>query len=225
MEEIVHLLREHAEDSYADFQSRLIPNVPRASILGVRTPVLRKLAAQLIREGKAEAFLKELPHTWFEENQLHGFLISQEKEFSKCLSQLDVFLPYMDNWATVDQISPKIFRRHRPELLPEIARWLQSGHPYTVRFAIGMLITHFLEEDFCPDYLRMAVIPSEEYYVNMEIAWYLATALAKQWDAAIVLLENRELSRWVHNRTIQKARESRRISQEQKAYLQTLRWK
>lgn len=225
MEEIESFLRENADAPYADFQKKLIPTISRESILGVRTPVLRQYAARLLREGKAEAFLAELPHTYFDENQLHGFVLSQIKNFEHCIALLDAFLPYMDNWATVDQTSPKVFKKHHADLMPHITRWLQSDHLYTIRFAIGMLMEHYLDADFRPEYLRMANISSEEYYVNMEIAWYLATALAKQWDAAIVLLENRELSRWVHNRTIQKARESYRISPEQKAYLTTLKWK
>ncbi len=226
MDAILELLREHQDEPYADFQSRLIPTVARETVLGVRTPVLRSMAKKLYKDEqcKCREFFGELPHAYFEENQLHGFLISEIREFDRCIGELERFLPYINNWATCDQTSPKVFRKHKKELLPYIRNWLDSEHAYTVRFAIGMLMQHYLDEDFQPDYLDWATgIRSEEYYINMEIAWYMATALAKQWDAAIPCLEENRMDKWVHNRTIQKARESYRITQEQKEYLRTLK--
>lgn len=225
MENVLRTLMAQREEPYAQFQRKLLPTVEPERILGVRTPALRKLAKEFHWTGEWEAFLADLPHTYFEENLLHGFLISEYLDFPSCIQQLELFLPYVDNWAVCDQTSPKCFRRHRQELLPELRRWLSSSHPYTVRFAIGMLMRHFLEEDFRAEYLEwVAALQWDHYYVNMEIAWYLATALAKQWDATIPYLQSPRLSPWVHNRTIQKARESFRITPEQKAYLATLKW-
>jgi 3-methyladenine DNA glycosylase AlkD len=228
---MVDLLMEHQDKSCAEFMSRLLPNLAPESVIGVRTPELRKMAKQLMKGNAVgaekideEAFLKELPHAYFEENQLHGFMISEMKDFDACIRELEAFLPYIDNWATCDQTSPKIFKKRKEELLPHIRRWLESEHPYTVRFAIGMLMQHFLDEAFRPEYPGLVVgIRSEEYYVNMEIAWYMATALAKQWDAVIHYIEENRLDRWTHNKTIQKARESYRITPEQKDYLKSLK--
>ncbi len=224
MDYITNLLRENSDRQYAEFQSRLIPNVPAETIIGVRTPVLRKLAKDFMRDERRAAFLDELPHAYFDENQLHGFLISEIKDFGECVEELERFLPYIDNWATCDQTSPKCFRKHKAELLPHIKKWLKSGHTYTVRFAVGMLMQHYLDEDFKPEYAKLvAGVKSEEYYINMEIAWYMATALAKQWDAVIPYLEQSKLDTRTHNRAIQKARESFRITVEQKEYLKTLK--
>jgi 3-methyladenine DNA glycosylase AlkD len=212
------------DEKYKVFMSGLIPSVAPDQILGVRTPALKAMAKQLKKDERTGAFLTQLPHTYFEENQLHGFLISEIRDFETCICALEKFLPYMDNWATCDQTSPKVFKKHREELLPYIQKWLQSPHTYTVRFAVGMLMQHFLDADFKPEYLEMvSEIRSEEYYINMEIAWYMATALAKQWDAAIPYLEQGKMEKWVHNRTIQKARESYRITEEQKDYLKMLK--
>jgi 3-methyladenine DNA glycosylase AlkD len=224
MDIITAQLKENRDEAYRDFMSRLIPTVSPEKVLGVRTPVLKRMAKQLKNDEQGRRFLEELPHAYFEENQLHGFLISEIRDFETCICELEKFLPCMDNWATCDQTSPKVFKKHKEELLPYIQKWLQSHHTYTVRFAIGMLMQHFLDEDFKPEYLEMvSAVRSEEYYINMEIAWYMATALAKQWDAAIPYLENAGMEKWVHNRTIQKARESFRITDEQKAYLKTLK--
>lgn len=224
MEYIVQLLREHGEESFADFQRNLLPTVPPESIIGVRTPALRKLAAQVAKEEVCQTFLNELPHTYFEENQLHGFIISEIRDMDICLRELKRFLPYVDNWATCDQTSPKVFKKRAEEALPFIYECLQSDHTYTKRFAIGMLMQHFLGNRFDTKYLDMVSgIISEDYYVNMEIAWYMATALAKQWDATIPYLTRGRMGKWVHNKTIQKARESSRITPEQKAYLKTLK--
>jgi 3-methyladenine DNA glycosylase AlkD len=224
MDIITAQLKENRDEAYRDFMSRLIPTVSPEKVLGVRTPVLKRMAKQLKNDEQGRRFLEELPHAYFEENQLHGFLISEIRDFETCICELEKFLPCMDNWATCDQTSPKVFKKHHKELVPYIEKWLQSPHTYTVRFAIGMLMQHFLDEDFKPEYLEMvSAVRSEEYYINMEIAWYMATALAKQWDAAIPYLENAGMEKWVHNRTIQKARESFRITDEQKAYLRTLK--
>ena len=211
---------------YRDFQKKLIPTIDPETVIGVRTPQLRKLAKQLRRTPEAEAFLKEIPHKYFDENQLHAFLISEEKDYDKCIDRVEDFLPYIDNWATCDQLSPKVFKKHKGELLLCIYRWLESEHTYTNRFAIGMLMQHFLDEDFDLQYPEMvARIRSEEYYVNMMIAWYFATALAKQYDAVLPYLEEQKLDKWTHNKAIQKARESYRITPKQKEYLKTLKRK
>jgi 3-methyladenine DNA glycosylase AlkD len=224
LQEIQDLLNGNRDEGYAQFQRKLIPNIAPETVLGVRTPVLRKLAKQIAKEDVCKAFLEELPHRFFEENQLHGFLISDMRDYDACIRELEKFLPYMDNWATCDQTSPAVFAKHRKELLAQIQRWLNSDHPYTVRFGIGMLMRHYLDEDFQPEYLTWVTqIKSEEYYVNMEIAWYLATALAKQWNAAISCLESKKMEKWVHNKTIRKAIESYRITDEQKAYLRSLK--
>lgn len=224
MEYILDLLKEKRDEEYAAFQAKLTPGMARESFIGVRTPELRKLAKELIKGEKYEEFLNELPHKYFDENQLHGFIISNIKDFDKCIEKLEEFLPYIDNWATCDQTSPVIFKKNKDKLLPYLEKWIASDLTYTKRFAIGMLMQHFLDEDFDEKYLEMvAGVKSEEYYVNMEIAWYLATALAKQWDATIKVIESKELDKWVQNKTIQKARESYRISPEQKEYLKTLK--
>ena len=208
----------------AAFLSRLLPGIAPETILGVRTPQLRALAGELNGTPEAEAFLRELPHALFEENQLHAFLLEKRRDFQQCLDEVERFLPHVDNWATCDQLRPRIFARHKAELLPQVLRWLDSDRPYTVRFGLEMLMTHYLDEAFEPRFLdRAAAIRSDEYYVNMMIAWYFATALAKQYDAALPVLEERRLDKWTHNKTIQKALESFRVSAEQKAYLKTLK--
>ena len=219
-------LMELQDLKYADFQRKLMPTVQAEKVIGVRTPQLRRLAKELKGSDEAEAFLEELPHEFFDENQLHAFLIGEEKDFDKCIREVELFLPFVDNWATCDQLSPKVFRKHRTELLGYIRRWLDSDHTYTVRFAEGMLMEHFLGEDFAPDYPEMvAAVRSEEYYINMMTAWYFATALAKQWDAVLPYIEGRRLDMWTHNKAIQKSVESRRITPEQKEYLKTLKIK
>ena len=224
MDYIYKLLKQNRDEEYGQFQSRLIPTIDPSTVMGVRTPILQKMAKELKNNEIAEEFLNELPHAYFEENQLHGFIISEITDFQDCITKLEALLPYIDNWATCDQILPKTFVKHKEELLPYINKWLTFEHTYTVRFAIGMLMKHFLDEDFKPEYLeQVARIKSREYYINMEIAWYMATALAKQWSATIPYIEGCRLDRWVHNKTIQKARESYRITYEQKEYLNTLR--
>ena len=212
------------DSKYRDFQSKLIPNIGPETMIGVRTPQLRKLAADLGKREDIGVFLDDLPHRYFDENQLHAFIISGIRDFGKCISEVERFLPYVDNWATCDQMSPKVFRKHRPELLEHIRVWIRSNRTYTVRFATGMLMEHFLEEDFEPEYPDMvSQIRSDEYYVNMMTAWYFATALAKQYDRILPYLQENRLDPWTHNKTIRKAVESYRITPEQKTYLRSLR--
>ena len=212
------------DEKFAAFQARLIPNVAPERIIGVRTPTLRKLAKTLRGSGEAEEFLKALPHEFFEENNLHAFLLCEMKDFDACVQAVEDFLPYVDNWATCDQMSPGVFRKNKQALLPYIRCWIASERCYTRRFGTGMLMSHFLDEDFREEYLRLVSDKrSEEYYVNMMIAWYFATALAKQYEAALPYLENRRLDPWVHNKTIQKAVESFRVSDEHKACLRALK--
>ena len=223
-EEILQRLFTLQDLKYRDFQAKLMPNVDKDTIIGVRTPELRKLAREFAKREDIGAFLGALPHRYYDENNLHGFLLCEEKDFARVIARLDALLPYIDNWATCDLLSPKVFKRHKAELLPHIRRWLASGEVYTVRFGIEMLMSHYLDEDFVPEYLDcVAAVQSGEYYVNMMIAWYFATALAKQYDAAVPYLTRRRLAPWTHNKTIQKAIESYRIAPEQKARLRTLK--
>jgi len=211
---------------YRDLQKTTIPSANADSIIGVRTPVLRSIAKELAKRDDISVFLDDLPHKLFEENQLHAFILSGMKDLDECLKLVDRFLPYVDNWATCDQMSPKVFRKNKKLLLGYVEKWISSDLTYVRRFAIGMLMEHFLDEDFKPSYLsKVAKIRSEEYYVNMMIAWYFATALAKQYDLALPFIEKHKLDRWTHNKTIQKAVESYRITPEQKEYLKTLRRK
>ena len=211
---------------YRDFQAKLIPTVTADSVIGVRTPELRKYAAELLKQGAYDEFLKDLPHRYFDENQLQAFVISGMKDYDRCMEELCRFLPYVDNWATCDQMSPKIFKKHRTELLKKIREWIAGEETYTIRFGIGMLMEHFLEDDFDPQYPELvAQLRSEEYYVNMMIAWYFATALAKQYDAVLPFIEEKRLDPWTHNKAIQKAAESYRITPQQKEYLKGLKIK
>lgn len=211
---------------YREFHSKLIPNVDSQFVIGIRTPALRKLAKEIAGSDIAEKFLNNLPHTYHEENSLHGFLIERITEYDVCIEALDCFLPYVNNWAVCDQMRSKVFKKHKTELLGQIKIWMQAEHIYTVRFAIEMLMTYYLDEDFSEEYLEwVSQIRSEEYYLNMMIAWYFATALAKQYETTITYLEEHKLDIWTHNKTIQKAVESYRITTEQKAYLKTLKRK
>ena len=212
------------DKEYMKFLSKLTPNVPENTIIGVRIPEIRKLAKKLVKNNEYENFLKKLPHKYYDENLLHGAIISEIKNFENCIQLLDNFLPFIDNWAVCDTISPKIFKKHKRELIEKIREWVKSDKTYICRFGVEMLMTHFLDEDFENEYLEMvANIHSEEYYVKMVIAWFFATALAKKWDCAVIYLENDRLNSWVHNKTIQKARESLRISLEKKEYLKKLK--
>lgn len=222
--DIQQVLFESRDLAYREFQAKLIPNIAKESILGVRTPILREMAKKLKKEAQERDFLERLPHAYFDENQLHAFTISLEKDFERCVASVEVFLPYVDNWATCDQLSPKVFKKHRRELLSYIKKWLASEHTYTIRFGVGMLMEHFLDEDFEPEGLELvAELRSEEYYVNMMRAWYFATALAKQYEAALLYLQKGRMDLWTHRKTIQKAIESNRITAEQKDYLRSLK--
>lgn len=221
---VTERLFELQDKAYADFHSGLVPNVPREKIIGVRVPDARRLAKEYGKDPECRDFLRALPHKYYDENVLHGILLSGQKDYEECVRAVEEFLPYVDNWAVCDILSPKVFRQHRTELIAKVREWSASEKTYTCRFGLEMLMTHYLDEDFRPEYLEIpAGVCSEEYYVNMMIAWFFATALAKQWDAAIPYLRDNRLGAWVHNKTIQKARESFRITQEQKAYLKTLR--
>lgn len=212
--------------SYRDFHSRLMPDVDKAAVIGVRVPELRKYVKELAKDPEIQEFLDDLPHQYYEENNVHGFLIQQMKEYEKCMEELEKFLPYINNWAICDMTSPKVFKKHKEELLEAVRRWIASDHVYTVRYGIGMLMQHYLDEDFREEYPQMvSEIQSEEYYVNMMIAWYFATALAKQYETILPYIEKQKLDVWTHNKTIQKACESYRITPEQKAYLRTLKIK
>ena len=209
---------------YRDFQRKLIPTAKPDTVIGVRTPELRKYAKKLVHQENIQEFLHDLPHRFFDENQLHAFIISEIKDYDLCMRELLSFLPFVDNWATCDQLSPKVFKKHRSELIQQIKTWIQSEQTYTVRFGIGMLMQHFLDEDFDPIYPKIVSdIESDEYYVNMMIAWYFATALAKQYDAVLPFITDQKLNAWAHNKTIQKAIESYRITPEQKVYLRSLK--
>lgn len=224
MTEIQKLLFAKQDIKYRDFQAPLFPNIDKEKIIGVRTPELKKLAKELSGSELAKQFVETLPHVYFDENQLHAFLISLIKDYESCLKEVERFLPYVDNWGTCDQLSPKVFAKHKDELIVSIKKWLKSKHTYTVRFAIGMLLALYLDDSFKEGYIELVSnIKSEEYYINMMIAWYFATALAKQWDSAIKYIEEKKLSPWVHNKTIQKAVESYRISEKQKVYLKSLK--
>lgn len=212
------------DTEYQVFQSKLMPTIPPETVIGVRTPLLRKRAKELAGTPQAESFLHDLPHRYYEENNLHAFLIEQIRDYDTALAETERFLPYINNWATCDCFCPKVFAKHKAELLIPLRRWLGSDQTYTVRYAMGMLMRYYLDEDFQPEYLAwVAGVHSEEYYLNMMRAWYFATALAKQPDAALPWLTDRRLDVWTHNKTIQKAAESYRISPEMKQQLRELR--
>ena len=209
---------------YRDMQIKIIPTVEPESVIGVRTPELKSIAKDILKDGNYKGFLEELPHRYFEENQLHAFIISGIKDLNECMENLETFLPYIDNWATCDQMSPKIFKKHKYVLFSHIKEWVNSEKTYAVRFGVGMLMEHFLDDDFDPLYPELvAKLRSEEYYVNMMIAWYFATALAKQYESILPFIEEKRLDDWTHNKAIQKSLESRRITEEQKLYLKSLK--
>lgn len=212
------------DGAYRDFQSRLVPNVPKASILGVRTPDVRRIAREIRGTEEAEAFIAELPHKYYEENLVHFFLIAMIRDFDECARAVDAFLPYVDCWPVCDQSSPKVFAKNHEKLLPFIRKWIGSEHVYTSRFGIRMLMNEFLDEDFRPEYPEwVARITGDDYYVRMMVAWYFATALAKRYDECIVYIEERRLDPRTHRKAIQKAIESYRVPDDHKQYLKTLR--
>ena len=209
------------DEKFAKFNAKLLPGVECKQIIGIHTPELKKYAKNL--ENTA-LFLDKLPHHYFEENQIHAFVLSEIRDFDSCVMMVDKFLPYIDNWATCDQLIPKIFAKNTDKLLPHIKKWIKSNHTYTIRFAVGLLMRFYLGDKFCSEYADMVVkIKSDEYYINMMRAWYFATALAKKWDEIIGILESKKLDLWTHNKTIQKAIESYRISSENKLYLVRLK--
>lgn len=219
-------LFEMQDIGYKEFHSKLVPTMDKEQIIGVRTPQLRAFAKELGKMQEAELFLHQLPHQYYEENNLHGMLIMSVKNYEECVEKVKEFLPYVDNWATCDLLRPTVFKRHLPELIGEVKNWLQSDKTYTVRFGIGMLLSYYLDDAFAPEYLDWAAqIRSEEYYVNMMTAWYFATALAKQYEKTLPYLKEQRLDVWTHNKTIQKAIESYRITPEQKEYLRGLKRK
>lgn len=221
---ILYDLMALADNTYKEFQASLIPTVDRDKIIGVRIPQLRAYAKKIAKTAEAEAFLNSLPHTYYDENNLHAFLCEQIPDLDEAFKKTEQFLPYIDNWATCDSFNPKVFAKYPEKLLTKIDEWLASPHEYTVRYAIKLLMTHFLDERFNEAYMKsIAKIRREEYYIKMMIAWYFATAFAKQYETSVKYLENKELDPWVHNKAIQKATESFRVTGEAKKYLKTLR--
>lgn len=222
-DEIRHTLLSMADEGYRQFDLPLVPTVSPDAMLGVRFPALRKYAKELFARQDKDDFLIALPHRYYEENNLHAFLIEREKNYDRCIEKLDRFLPYVDNWATCDCMSPKVFKKHTQELYQKSLIWIKSGHTYTVRFGIKCLMSFFLDENFSNDVLEVvAKAVSEEYYINMMRAWFFATALAKQYESTICWLEEKRLDKWTHNKAIRKAIESYRVSDEHKSYLRTL---
>ena len=217
-------LVQYQDEKYREFQSKLVPNIPKETILGVKTPQMRAIAKAVAGTPEAEEFLRTLPHAYYEENLVHFFLLAGIKDFDACVEAVERFLPYVDCWPVCDQSSPKVFTKHHDLLLPCIRRWIASDHVYTARFGMRMLMNEFLGEDFKAEYLGwVAEKQGEDYYLKMMVAWYFATALAKQYDAAIPYFEQRKLDPWTHKKAIQKAIESFRVSEEHKEYLKTLR--
>lgn len=225
MSNITNQLKLLQDEKYANFQARLIPNIDKNTIIGIRVPILRKFAKNILKNRtETEHFLDQLPHTFYDENMLHSLILSEIKDYDESIAKIDTFLPFIDNWAVCDTLSPKVFKSHKPELLNKIKSWSASHHTYTCRFGLEMLMTHFLDENFDKNLLEIPVnIRSEEHYINMMIAWFFATALAKQYESSLPYLKNHRLSPWVHNKTIQKARESYRLSPTQKSELNSLK--
>lgn len=243
--DIITKLFELQDKEYQSFHAKLVPNIAPESVIGVRIPLLRDLAKKLFKDPDRDAFMEQLPHKYYEENQLHIMMICMEKDFDECIRKLEIFLPYANNWAVTDQPSPKCFKRKHQELLPIIERWLSSEHIYTTRYALNIYMREFLGEDFAIEQLEKIVErnnrekdlcqeskvtekskvkkDSEEYYLHMMVAWYMATAMVSQYEAIVSVLQERKLDPWTHNKSIQKAIESYRITKEQKDYLRTLK--
>ena len=224
LSDLQKLLFQYQDTAYADFSAKLIPTVPRERIIGVRSPEYKKIIRQIKDDPVIPEFLSSLPHFWHEENCLHGALINQIGDYAACVTELERFMPYIDNWAVNDAINPACFKKRRAELIQKVRAWISSGAPYTRRCGMRILMANYLDKDFKPEYLDLvADLRSEEYYVNVMTAWLFAEALVKQWDAAIPYIENRRLDPWTHNKAVQKACESFRVSNERKAYLKTLK--
>lgn len=225
MDGITAELLDMQDIKYKNFHAKLIPTVNPNYVIGVRTPVLRTFAKK-IPDETAKKFISELPHKYYEENNLHAFLIEKINDYNECITEINRFLPYVNNWATCDMMTPKVLKKHLSVLLNEIRLWIASEHTYAIRFGIKMLMTFYLDDNFDEEYLKLvSEIKSDEYYVNMMIAWYFATALAKQYLSAVTYMENRKLDKWIHNKTIQKSVESYRIDKEKKEYLKGLKIK
>lgn len=226
MNNIINKLYKLQDKEYRDFQIKLIPNINSNTIIGIRTKELKKYAKELVKDNNYISFISDLPHKYFEENQLHAFIISEIKDYDKCIEYINKFLPYINNWATCDQMSPKIFKKYTNKLLNQVNIWIKSSKTYTIRYSILILMRYYLDDNFKKEYLeKVCNIESEEYYVNMMRAWYYATALVKQYKDTIVYIENNKLDTWTHNKTIQKARESYRIEEDKKEYLKGLKRK
>ena len=226
MTEIQKILFEYQDAKYADFSAKLVPTLPRQAFIGVRSPCYKEIVSRVkeLPPGELQSFLKNLPHKYHEENSLHIALINKIKTFDECLSQLEHFLPYINNWAISDALNPPVLKKNRKQLLPKLQKWMQDQAPYTKRVGLLLLMKYFLDDAFDPAYLELpASIRSQEYYVNMMIAWFFAEALVKQWESAIPYIQNKKLAPWTHNKTIQKACESFRISPEHKEYLKSLK--
>lgn len=217
-------LREVRDEAYREFQIRLVPNIPPETIVGVRTPEMRRIAKDVFTSADRDAFLNDLPHRYYEENLIHFFVLSMMKDFDECVRRVEAFLPYVDCWPASDQATPKAFRKNHEKLLPYIQKWIASEHVYTARFGIRMLMNEFLDADFKEEYLSLvAAKQGEDYYLKMMVAWYFATALAKRYDETVPYLEARRLDEWTHRKTIQKAIESFRVTDAHKEYLRSLR--
>ncbi len=229
MQEITEQLITMKDEVYKNFHGKLMPTINPDSILGVRVPLLRKFSNQLnknLSKEEIERFMNELPHRYYEENNIHAFLIEKINDYDECIVALDNFLPYVDNWATCDMMNPKIFKKNTRKLFDKIEEWMSSSHVYTIRFGIGMLMRFYLDDDFSTQYLDMvANIVSDEYYVNMMKAWFFATALAKQYEATLPYIQHNRLDIWSHNKAIQKAIESFRVPKEHKDELRSYKRK
>ena len=229
IEEIKDYLLKNQDLQYKQFHSSLMPTINSEVVIGIKVPILRNYTKELLKKYDIQSFVpffKDLPHQYYEENNIHAFLIEKINNYDECLFQLEQFLPYIDNWATCDMLNPKVFSKNKDKLLKKINEWIKSSHTYTIRFGIGMLMRYFLDKDFNSSYLELVYsIKSEEYYVNMMKAWFFATALAKQYDATLPIIQNKKLDIWTHNKAIQKAIESFRVPAEHKQYLKTLKIK
>ncbi|MCR4581695.1 MAG: DNA alkylation repair protein [Bacilli bacterium] len=221
---LIDKLMKYKDDKYKEFQAKLVPNISKDIIIGIRTPDMRKIAKEVFESEDRDSFLNDLPHKYYEENLIHFFVISMIKDFDECIKRVEEFLPYVDCWPVSDQASPKSFKKNHDKLLPYIKKWIKSKHVYTSRFGIRMLMNEYLGEDFKEEYLKLvASVKGDDYYLKMMVAWYFATALAKRYDETIIYFENHVLDDWVHKKAIQKAIESYRVTDEHKEYLRSLK--
>ena len=224
MDKVYNVLLKYKDEKYQEFQAKLVPNIDKNTILGIRTPDMRNIAKEIFNSSYKEEFLNEIPHKYYEENLIHMFVVGMIKDFDLCVKYLDKFLPYIDCWPVSDQSSPKVFKKNHDKLIPIIKKWIKSNHTYTARFGMRILMNEFLDDDFKPEYLSLVSDKKgDDYYLKMMQAWYFATALAKKYDDTIKYIEDNRLDLWVHNKTIQKAIESFRVSDTHKEYLKTLK--